>query len=150
MNASGTAKRPVRAVWTEASDPGRWSGFAEALSGGRRGFVCRIVEGPSDPPGNGTEIEVSRAGGAPLLRCRVAWWDPLRGFTVTARSEGWLTGSHGTFTLRLSELDESLTSLDLSMQFVFLNRLVELSSLLLPVGFMYRRRLLRVLQLLKG
>lgn len=145
LSSSSTAKKPVRAVWTRASDVKSWASFAEAFAGYGLKFRTEVVAGPSDPPGIGTELTLSRMSGPPAVRCRIAWWDPMRGFTVTAQAGGWLTAYHGTFTLRLSELDESLTSLELSMKFVFLNRFVELASLLLPVGALYRRRLHKVL-----
>ena len=145
ITSSATARNPVRAVWTRASDPKAWASFVEAFAGYGLKFRSEVVAGPSDPPGMGTELTISRMSGPPVVRCRVAWWDPLRGFTVTAQAGGWLTAYHGTFTLRMSELDDSLTSLELSMKFVFLNRFVELASLLLPVGALYRRRLQKVL-----
>lgn len=145
---STRAKKSVRSVWSEASDLNAWPRFVEAFAGYNLKFRSEIVAGPHDPPGMGTELTVSRSSGPPLMRCRIAWWDPLRGFTVAAQSGGWLTAYHGTFTLRLSELDESLTSMELSMQCVFLNRFVELVSLLLPVGFLYHRRLGKVLGLI--
>ncbi|MBI5595737.1 MAG: SRPBCC family protein [Elusimicrobia bacterium] len=150
LSASSTVKDPVRAVWTRASDTKAWASFIGAFAGYNLRFRSEILSGPSDPPGMGTELAISRLTGPPVIRCRVAWWDPLKGFTVTAQAGGWLTGYHGTFTLRMSELDDSLTSVDLSMKFVFLNRFVELASLLLPVGALYRRRLQKVLAALSA
>lgn len=148
VSASSRAKRPVRAVWTDASDPKRWGTFVEAFAGWGLKFHAEVVGGPSDPPGVGTQVALSKLGGPPMIRCRVGWWDPLRGMTVMVQSGGWLTGYHGTFTIRVSELDDQLTSLEMSMQVVFLNRLVELTSLLMPAGMLYRKRLLKVLALL--
>ncbi len=148
LSATANAKRPVREVWTEASDPKRWGGFVEAFAGWGLKFRSEVVGGPADPPGVGTQVALSKVAGPPVIRCRVGWWDPLRGMTVMVQSGGWLTGYHGTFTIKLSELDDSLTSLELSMQVVFLNRLVELTSLLMPSGMLYKRRLAKVLALL--
>lgn len=150
VSVSATFKRPVRAVWTEASDPGRWGRLVEAFAGYGLRFTAAVTGGPADPPGEGTAVAVTKAGGRAVLDGRMVWWDPLRGFTVTAQAPGWFTGYHGTFTVKLSELDDELTSAELSMRVVFLNRFVELASLLLPVGFLYRRRLGKVLALLAG
>lgn len=148
LSASLNAKRPVRAVWTDASNPARWGSYVEAFAGWGLKFRSEVVGGPADPPGVGTQVALSKQGGPPIIRCRVGWWDPLRGMTVMVQSGGWITGYHGTFTIRLSELDEELTSLELSMQVVFLNRMVELTSLLMPSGMLYRKRLAKVLALL--
>lgn len=145
VSASTMFKKPVREVWTGASDPGRWGTLVEAFAGYGLKFKAAVTGGPSDPCGEGTTVEVSKAGGRPVLKGRMVWWDPLRGFTVTAHAPGWFSGYHGTFTVKLSELDDALTSAEISMRVVFLNRFVELASLLLPVGFLYKRRLAKVL-----
>ncbi|TBR24920.1 SRPBCC family protein [bacterium] len=145
VSVSSTFRRPVRAVWTEASDPGRWGSFVEAFAGYGMRFNAAVTGGPKDPPAEGTQVAISKSGGSAVLDGRLVWWDPLRGFTVTAHAKGWFTGYHGTFTVKLSELDDDLTSAELSMRVVFLNRFVELASLLMPVGFLYRRRLDKVL-----
>ncbi|MBI3300411.1 MAG: hypothetical protein HYZ75_19775 [Elusimicrobia bacterium] len=146
------AREGVRPVWTKASDPAAWPRFIEAFAGyGANKFRGEVVAGPQEPAGMGTELAIGRgAKGAPFMRARVAWWDPPRGFTLTASSGGWLSAYHATFTLKLSELNEDLTSLELTMKVVFMNRFVELTSLLLPVAFLYRRRLAKALRLLAG
>ena len=148
VTVSTTLKRPVRAVWTEASDLSHWGNFVDAFAGYGMRFNASVTEGPSNPPAEGTKVAVAKVGGRAVFNGRLVWYDPLRGFTVTAHSDGWFTGYHGTFTMKLSELDDNLTSAELAMRVVFLNRLVELASLLMPVGFLYKRRLTKVLALL--
>lgn len=149
VNVSTTYKRSVRAVWTDVSDPARWGPLVEAFAGYGLRFTSAVTAGPKDPAGEGTAVAISKAGGRQVLDGRLVWWDPLRGFTVTAQAPGWFSGYHGTFTLKLSELDDTLTSAELSMRVIFLNRFVELTSLLMPVGFLYKRRLSKVLAKLK-
>ena len=148
--ATVRARKAVREVWTTASDPKLWPSFVEAFVGYGAKFRGEVAAGPHDPAGMGTEVTVARKSGPPIMRCRVAWWDPPRGFTITAQTGGWMTAYHGTFTLRLSELDEELTSMELAMKFVFMNRFVELASLLLPVSVLYRSRLAKTLRLIAG
>ena len=145
VSVSTTIRKPVRAVWTAASAPSGWARLIEAFAGYGMRFDAAVVDGPKDPAGEGTVVEVRKAGGRPVLKGRMVWWDPLRGFTATAHAGGWFTGYHGTFTVKVSELDDALTSAEIAMRVVFLNRFVELASLLMPVGFLYRRRLAKVL-----
>lgn len=143
ITATATLKRPLRTVWTEASDPSRWG----ALFGGgmRRKVVCRVA-GADGRPAQGAAVAVRYQGGGTAADGQVLVWDPPRGFKVTLHRPGWFAAFHGTVSLKLSELDDNLTSAELSVQFVFLNRLIELASLVLPVGGSYKSQLERALK----
>lgn len=136
ISESAIIKRPLREIWDSASDPARWSTLAQDLGG--RTFSCR-VEAPGGRPAIGSEVVIVRANGREEARGRITRWEPPNCLAITLQHAGWMTAYHGTLTIRLSELDDELTSAELAVSFVLMNRMVEVLSLLLPVGPLYRR-----------
>lgn len=145
VEASLLIKRRIRDVWKQASSLENWQALSETFAGWGFRFRFAIVAGPKDPPGEGTKIAVTNAGGKPVMKVKLAKWDPPRRIELTVRNDGYMTGYHLLATINLSEIDDEMTNAEISLIVMFHNRLVEITSLVLPVRFMYRRRLQRVL-----
>lgn len=150
IEASLLIKKRIREVWRQTSSLQNWQDFSEQFAGGGFRFRFSVVEGPRDPMAEGTRIAVTDPNGHPLMKCKLSQWDPPRRFEMTASHHGFLTGYRLLISFSLSELDDELTRAELALVAMFANRAVELLSLLLPVGFLYRRRLERVLLRLRA
>ncbi|MEK7744975.1 MAG: hypothetical protein AAB578_11360, partial [Elusimicrobiota bacterium] len=88
--------------------------------------------------------------GRPLLRARVSSFEPPGRIEWTLTREGSRLGSfHLLLSCRLQETGGDSTRVEMGMMLLFSSRVLEIASLLIPIRFFYRRRLVRALETLR-
>jgi hypothetical protein len=146
VESSATIRKSARSLWRVLRDMRNWETLSESFAGWGFKFRYAITKGPKDGLTEGSEIAVTDEKGHSIMNCRVTLWDPPRRLELAAQSDsGFMKSYRMLFTVYLSALDDDLTNAELSFVVMFGNRFIETFSLLMPVRFLYRRRLDAVL-----
>jgi len=141
----------TRDLWARISRPECWQQLTEAFSGRPGAYRYIPVGDASGVVGVGSEVDVQTPKGRPIMRWRVSEWAPPQSLELSVNeSQRMLTPFHMLLRFQLEELDDDTTRLTMSLVIIYMNRLLEIMSLVLPVGFMYSRGVRRALTSLKG
>lgn len=150
VEASLLIQAPRSELWRRLCAVRGWESLARAYSGWGSRLQCVALPASEGAAREGLELELRSAAGKPLLRARVSAFEPPGRIEWTLTREGSRLGSfHLLLSCRLRETDQDKTRVDLSMMLLFSSWLLEVLSLLLPIRFLYRRRLMRALNSLR-
>ncbi|MFA5139424.1 MAG: SRPBCC family protein [Elusimicrobiota bacterium] len=148
MESAIVIQKSPREVWERLRSPECWQELTNAFANRHDAFRCILVGGAD--VGVGTEVDLTTARGKPVLRWRVSEWSPLKSMELAGgQSESWINPFQMMLRFQLEELDTDTTRVTASLVLIFLNRMLEVFSLILPVGFMYDHGLKRSLTRLR-
>jgi hypothetical protein len=151
VESSVVVRQAPRDVWARLSRPEAWQHLTEAFAGRTNAYRYVVVGDPRGVLGVGSDVDVQTPKGKPIMRWRVSEWAPPSSLELSVNeAERMLTPFHMLLRFQLEELDDDATRLTASLVIVYMNRLLEILSLVLPVGFMYSRGLNRALASFKA
>jgi hypothetical protein len=148
MESAIVIQKSPRVVWERLRSPDCWQEMTDAFASRRAAFRCVPLGGTAI--GVGTEVDLTTSRGKPVLRWRVSEWSPLRSLELAGgQPESRFNPFQMMLRFQLEELDADTTRVTASLVLIFLSRVLELFSLVLPVGFLYARGLKRALTRLR-
>lgn len=140
IQAQAVLHRGIDETWRIVSRPDVWRELSETFAGWGTRFRY-VADGSLGP---GSEVQVTTPGGDPVMRWKVSAWTPPTGFELTStEEERRLSPFHMLLSFKLEALDTDKTEITVSMVIIFLDKTLELASLVLPVRFIYSMRLKR-------
>lgn len=148
IESSVAVRLPVREVWARIARPQGLQALSEAFGGWGSKFRYEVEN--DAPLGHGASIAVFSRWNRPVARWQVSGWNPPHELEMVAVDEDRILSSYQlTLTIRLNAEDDDLTQVSVSFVLVFLNKLLEAFSLVLPLRPLYARRLNRALLLFR-
>ena len=153
-------RRDVSEVWDHVSRLSFCRRFTESFFTGGRKLDYQVIRpedaltrGPDDTLAvlyRGTQIKVATNKGKPWITWHVTEMTPPRAFALQASdTESWLGSYFAVIRLELSDLGEGKTRVNARLTLLFLNRALEVASLLLPAGLLYGWSLRRMCRRLR-
>jgi len=132
-------KKPARRVWKSLASPNFCRTLTDSFWRFGRNLQYQIGGvGEGDRLQRGTHIKVTTGWGRPWLDWIVSDCVPNAFLVMRAEKPGRFEGYHMVVRAEIEPLDDEKCTVTLKLFVLFLNRALEIASLALPLGFLYR------------
>ncbi len=138
-------KKPTKRVWKSLASLGYCRTLTDSFWRFGRNLKYSL-EHPNDGPAPkdaetltpGTRVAVTTGFNRPWIDWIVSECVPGELLVLRAERAGWLDGYHMVIRSELEVIDDEKSRINIKLFVMFLNRGLELASLLLPLTFLYR------------
>jgi len=146
MEAREIVNKSAAQVWEGLAQPGALRELCETFAGWGARFRVVADRGMIV----GAPVEVTTPGGDPVMSWRVTSSAPPTTLELSStEEERKLSPFHMVLSFRIEALDDDKSQVSAELTLMFLDRMLELATLILPFGFFYGQRLKRSLKRLR-